>query len=57
MKLEIYNTIILPVILYGRGTCSVTLVEIYTLSVREYVVEEFVWVLEGNGNRVLKKTT
>jgi len=33
------------------------LMEIYMLSDRECGVEEFVWVWEGKGNRVVKKTT
>jgi hypothetical protein len=41
LKLQIYSTIILPVVLYGCETCCVTLMENYRLSVFE--------------NRVLRK--
>jgi hypothetical protein len=33
VKIEIYNTIILPVVLYGRETWSVTLTEVHRLKV------------------------
>ena len=43
IKITIYRTIILPVVLYGCETWSVTLREGQAESFREYGVEEDIW--------------
>jgi hypothetical protein len=43
LKIKIYKTIILPVVLYGCETWSLTLGEEYRLRVFENSVEEDIW--------------
>jgi hypothetical protein len=51
-EIKIYRTIILPVVLYGCETWSLTLRE-----ERRLRVFENIWVREGRGNSVVEKTT
>ena len=58
LKIKIYRTIILPVILHGCETWSPTLREERRLRVFENVgVEESVWALEGRGKKGMEKIT
>jgi len=51
LKLKIYRTIILPVVLYGCETWSLTLREERKLSVFEYMaLSKNIWTGEGRGN-------
>jgi hypothetical protein len=43
LKIKIYKTIILPVVLYGYKTWSLTLMAEHTLRVFENNVEEDIW--------------
>jgi hypothetical protein len=47
VKIRIYNTIILPVVLYGCETWSLTLREEHRLRVFENGAEEDIWNEEG----------
>jgi hypothetical protein len=47
MKVRIYKTIILPVVLYGYETWSLTVREEHKLRVFENGVEENIWTKEG----------
>ena len=57
LKIKIYGTIILPVVLYGCATWSLTLREERRLRVFENSVEESIWAQEGRGNRGMEKIT
>ena len=58
LKIKIYRTIILPVVLYGCETWSLTLREERKLSVFENrVVEGNIWALGGRGSRGVGKST
>ena len=46
-----YRNIILPVVLYGVETWSLTRQDERKLSVSEHRVEENIWNLKGRGNR------
>ena len=57
IKIEIYRTIILPVVLHGCDTWSFTLREEHGVEdVREHGVEDGVWASEGRSNRGVQKT-
>jgi hypothetical protein len=57
LKIKIYRTIILPIVLYGCETWSLTLREGRKLRVFENMVfEENIWTLEGRGNGGLEET-
>jgi hypothetical protein len=47
LKIRIYKTIILPVVLYGCETWSLTLKEEHRLRVFENGAEEDIWTEEG----------
>jgi hypothetical protein len=53
-KIKIYKTVILPVVLYGCKTWSLTLGEEHRLRVFENSVEEDIWTWEG-GRRIVEK--
>jgi len=57
IKIKIYRTIILPVVLYGCETWSLTLREEQRLRVFENRVLIIVFGLEGQGNRGVEKAT
>jgi hypothetical protein len=58
VKIKIYRTIILPVVLYGCESWSLTLREECRLSVFwEQGAEEYIWAQEGWSNRGVEKTT
>jgi hypothetical protein len=52
MKISIYKTIILPVVLYGCGHWSLTLREGHRLRVSE----EYIWTKESLSDGRLEKT-
>jgi hypothetical protein len=54
LKVKIYRTVILPVVLYGCETWSLTLREEYRLRVFENSVEEDIWTKKG-GRRIMEK--
>jgi hypothetical protein len=54
LKIKIYKTVILPVVLYGCETWSVTLREEHRLRVFENIVEEDIWTLM-RGRRIVEK--
>jgi hypothetical protein len=54
IKIRIYKNIILPVVLYGCKTWSLTLRE--TEGVSEQGAEEKIWIKERESNRRLEKT-
>jgi hypothetical protein len=56
-KIRIYRTIILPVVLYGCETWSLTLREERRLSVFENRALRGIFGLKGRGNRGVEKTT
>jgi hypothetical protein len=47
VKITIYRTIILPMVLYGSEICSLTLMEELRLRVFENGLEENIWTKEG----------
>jgi hypothetical protein len=47
LKIKIYRAIILPVVLYGCETWSLTFREEHRLRVFEKGIEENIWTLEG----------
>jgi hypothetical protein len=53
LKIKVYRTIILPVILYGCGTCSLTLGE----ERRPRVLRRVFGSKEGRGDRGMEKVT
>ena len=55
LKIKIYRTIILPVVLYGCETWLLTLWEERKLRVFENGVEENIWTKEGRGNGGLEE--
>jgi hypothetical protein len=55
IKLRTYKTIILPVILYGCETWSLTLREEHRLGVFENSAEENIWIEERSSDERLKK--
>ena len=58
IKITIYRTIILPVVLCGCETCSLTFREERRLRVFENrVLRENIWASKGRGNRGTEKTT
>jgi len=58
LKIKIYRTIILPVVLYGCETWSLTLREERRLRVFENsVLGENIWAYEERGNKGVEKTT
>jgi hypothetical protein len=54
VKIKIFKTVILPVVLYGCDTWSLTLRKEYRLRVFENSVEN-IWTQKG-GRRVVEKT-
>ena len=57
LKIAMYRTIILPVVLYGCETWSLTLREERRLKVPENrVLRRIFWSCEGLGNRGMEKT-
>jgi hypothetical protein len=56
VKIKIYKTIILPVVLYGRETWSLTLREEHRLSVWEQGAYENIWTSDGGSDGRLEKT-
>jgi hypothetical protein len=57
VKIKIHRTIILPVVLYGCETWSLTLREGRRLRVIENRVLRRIFVSEGRGNKGMEKTT
>jgi hypothetical protein len=57
IKIRIYKTIILPVVVYGCETWSLTLGEVRRLRVWEQEAEEIIWTEEGCSDGRLEKTT
>jgi hypothetical protein len=57
VKVRIYKTMILPVILYGCETWSLTLREEHKLRVFENGAEENIWAEEGWIDGRVEKTT
>jgi hypothetical protein len=55
LKIKIYKTVILPVVLYECKTWSLTLGEEHRLRVFENCVEEDIWTKKG-GRWIMKKT-
>jgi hypothetical protein len=47
LKIRIYKTVILPVVLYGCETWSLTLREVHRLRVFENGAEENIWTEDG----------
>jgi hypothetical protein len=56
MKIRIYKTIILPVVLYGCETWSLTLREYHRLRVFENKVLRRIFGQKSDGDRRLEKT-
>jgi hypothetical protein len=56
LKIRIYRTMILPVVLYGCETWSLTLREEHRLGVFENGAEEDIWTEERWGDRRMEKT-
>jgi len=56
LKIKIYRTIILAVVLYGCETWSLTLREEHRLRVFESRMLRIIFVAEAQGNRGMKKT-
>jgi hypothetical protein len=54
LKIRIYKTIILPVVLYGCETLSLTLREEHRLRVFENGPEEDIWTKESGENCITK---
>ena len=57
LKIKIYRTILLAVVLYGCGTWSVTLREEHRLRAFENRVLRGIFVAEEQGNKGMDKTT
>jgi hypothetical protein len=54
LKIKIYKTVILPLVLYGCKTWSLTLREEHGLRVSENSVEEDIWTQKG-GRQIMEK--
>jgi hypothetical protein len=57
LKIKTYKTIILPVVLYGLETSSLTLRKEQRMRMFENSVKENIWTKEGGCGGRLEKTT